>query len=345
LKQSLKLISVGGATLALYCAVSSLWVRFSGTQVEMGEPLDMPTPWSLPSERQVAFDMLMNLDGAIRDLTRERDRGYAYPEVQWQAQGPRPALHLAGGYPLAWWLQVPPGAVFRTVLAPAKEGSRFELWVTEDRGRSNLLRQQVGASDAGGQEIEVDLGQFAGQRVRLELLCAGGDGSWISPRILTDGAWLLPYPLVSGAPGRMWRAEVPRFGEAIQLLGYTLDKVTFHPGERLQLDLYWHALGDVEVNYTVFVHLLDETGAYVEGHDSWPVSGFFPTTLWTPDFVVLDVRELSLPADLPPGSFGLQVGLYDLATLVRLPALGPDGQRLAGDALPLEEQIVVRVEP
>jgi hypothetical protein len=48
------------------------------------------------------------------------------------------------------------------------------------------------------------------------------------------------------------------------------------------------------------------------------VGGQFPTGTWQPGDTVVDLHQLSLP----PGNYTLQVGLYELATLQRLPG-GP----------------------
>ncbi len=52
-----------------------------------------------------------------------------------------------------------------------------------------------------------------------------------------------------------------------------------------------------------------------------PRGGTYPTSRWRPGEVVTDPYEITLPADLPPGEYPIEVGLYIAET----------GQRLAVD--------------
>lgn len=118
-------------------------------------------------------------------------------------------------------------------------------------------------------------------------------------------------------------AEV-RFGPAIRLTGFELDSVTPQPDAALPLLLQWTADTPLPGNYTVFLHLLDADGRLVAQHDAYPTwLTPQPTSQWLPHRPVLDRHELKLPADLTPGRYTLQVGLYDAQTMQRL-AL-PDG--------------------
>jgi hypothetical protein len=45
------------------------------------------------------------------------------------------------------------------------------------------------------------------------------------------------------------------------------------------------------------------------------------------------VHPLTIPADAPPGTYHLEVGLYLLSTMTRLPATGAAGDPLPNDAV------------
>ena len=62
---------------------------------------------------------------------------------------------------------------------------------------------------------------------------------------------------------------------------------------------------------------------------------------WQPGDRFLQLARLPLPADLPPGDYTLQFGLYDRATGARWPVLNADG-RPAGDRLLLPPQALGR---
>jgi 4-amino-4-deoxy-L-arabinose transferase-like glycosyltransferase len=125
--------------------------------------------------------------------------------------------------------------------------------------------------------------------------------------------------------------QAPRqanFDNKVILLGADLAPDPVAPGEILQVTLYWQALSDMDIAYTVFVHLLDAAGEVVAGQDGQPVSGTRPTTGWVPGEYVADRHDVLIPADLPPGEYVVEVGMYDAgaARLPRLPVLDEDGQ-------------------
>jgi hypothetical protein len=67
----------------------------------------------------------------------------------------------------------------------------------------------------------------------------------------------------------------------------------------------------MDTSYTGFVHLLDANGQIVAQDDHVPLQNQYPTTRWVNGEVVEDRFVLRLPADLPPGEYALEIGLYD----------------------------------
>ena len=82
--------------------------------------------------------------------------------------------------------------------------------------------------------------------------------------------------------------------------------------------LIWRAEAETPVDYRVFVHLVDETGAIVAQSDAAPAGWARPTTGWLPGEYVLDTHTLTLPETLPDGPLSLRVGLYDPDSGARL---------------------------
>jgi len=78
-------------------------------------------------------------------------------------------------------------------------------------------------------------------------------------------------------------------------------------------------------DYQVFVHLLGAGPEPVAQGDGPPLVGDYPTTMWAPGEVIADPHPVAIPADLPPGRYRLLVGMYDLATMVRLARLNEGG--------------------
>jgi hypothetical protein len=95
-----------------------------------------------------------------------------------------------------------------------------------------------------------------------------------------------------------------------RLVGYDVAQ-TASAGDTLPVTLSWLSLAETPVSYKVFVQLLDGAGRLVTGSDAVPAGWQRPTTGWIAGEYISDGHELSLPADLPPGSYQLLVGLYD----------------------------------
>jgi len=148
-------------------------------------------------------------------------------------------------------------------------------------------------------------------------------------------AYHLPA-VAAPAPAPDHTAEAEWAG-AVRLLGYSLDRDDVVPGETVNVTLYWQALTPLGEDYTVFVHLLGEHnpvtgGPLWAGHDGQPDGGHYPTGRWQPGEVILDVHPLAVPPEAPPGEYELEVGLYLLATLERLPGVDALGQPLPDNA-------------
>jgi 4-amino-4-deoxy-L-arabinose transferase-like glycosyltransferase len=119
-------------------------------------------------------------------------------------------------------------------------------------------------------------------------------------------------------------------GGKVALIGYELtSSVDWETG--LDLRLYWQALSELDEDYTVFVHWLDEEGRIRTQQDNQPRNGSYPTGLWEEGEIVEDMYHLTVPAGFPANRAPvlLAVGMYRLETLERLTVFDENGQRLA----------------
>jgi hypothetical protein len=118
------------------------------------------------------------------------------------------------------------------------------------------------------------------------------------------------------------------FEDKAMLLGSDLEPERVRPGETLRVTLYWKALSDMDIPYTVFVHLLGSDGQVASGHDGEPARGTRSTTGWVPGEYITDPHEVKVPEGLNPGDYVLEVGLYDAGapSMPRLQILGEEGQ-------------------
>ena len=120
-------------------------------------------------------------------------------------------------------------------------------------------------------------------------------------------------------------AQDARLGDGIRLGGYDLLPAAPAPGDILYVRLHWLVDARPAADWTVFVHLLGPPKAdgnpLWAGKDSPPGNASLPTSRWQPGWRIIDEYELQLPADLPPGSYQLALGMY-AADGARLPANG-----------------------
>jgi hypothetical protein len=82
----------------------------------------------------------------------------------------------------------------------------------------------------------------------------------------------------------------------------------------------------MQVSYTVFTHLLDAKRQIWGQMDSIPLRGEAPTTGWIPGEIITDSYDLVMEPAAPPGSYTVEVGMYDATTGQRLPVLDASGQ-------------------
>jgi len=132
-----------------------------------------------------------------------------------------------------------------------------------------------------------------------------------------------------------------RLGQGVQFLGHDVNSDETRAGGTLQLTLYWQALAEMDVSYTVFTHLLDAEERVWGQMDSVPLRGEAPTTSWVSGEVIADEYEITVDAGAPPGDYAIEVGMYDATTGRRLP-VSIDGRLLEGDRLVLGQ---IRVLP
>lgn len=105
-------------------------------------------------------------------------------------------------------------------------------------------------------------------------------------------------------------------------------------GESINLILQWQSLAKAEESYTVFVHLIDAANQPLVTLDYTPLGGAAPTHLWIPKWLpgqrLLDPYRV--PLDVAPGTYYLEVGLYEMTGGRRLHRADERGN-LVGDRL------------
>jgi len=136
-----------------------------------------------------------------------------------------------------------------------------------------------------------------------------------------------------------------RFGESVSLLGYQIEPspggsgsgqhVWARPGQTIALTLYWKCLAPLGLSYKVFTHLIepDQPMNIWAQDDDVPGHGTAPTTGWVVGEVLTDTYSLTVKPETPPGTYYLNVGLYDPVTGARLPAFDAAGNPMGDHVL------------
>lgn len=104
------------------------------------------------------------------------------------------------------------------------------------------------------------------------------------------------------------------FGENITLRGYTLSDGSFvaGQGDALGVTLFWETSRPLEERYKVSVQVLTPQGTLADQHDGEPANGLRPTTTWQAGEQIIDNHGLILDTSLAPGTYTLNVVLYDI---------------------------------
>jgi hypothetical protein len=229
---------------------------------------------------------------------------------------------------LAWQVESQPGAEYLV-----------QVWVTDATGqildagvRPPTIEShptddwQEGQAWRGQSMIRLPVEAQPGE-ARLSIQLVDTSGAGVGPVVDLAPVQILPTD-------RDFEPPVPQvllgadFAGKITLVGANVDPAPIVPGSVLEVVLFWQAQTEMDVPYTVFVHLLGPDGRLVAGDDEQPVDGTRPTTGWVPGEYITDPHRLPLPLDLSPGEYTLEVGLYDAGEvgLPRLPVIGQEGQ-------------------
>jgi hypothetical protein len=129
-------------------------------------------------------------------------------------------------------------------------------------------------------------------------------------------------------------------GDRIRLIGYDLNGEAFHPGDRVELRVYWTTDGNIPHGYSSFVHI--STGGPPPAQADKLNPADLPTVTWPSGGSIHDDYTITLPAEIPAGAYQVYIGLYTCETRPagdcgngdRLTVTDADGTPV-GDAVPL----------
>lgn len=84
-------------------------------------------------------------------------------------------------------------------------------------------------------------------------------------------------------------------------------KTQYAPGDSIAIDLTWLPLNKIDAYYSASVRIVDARGNKIIAQDREPAGSTF---LWKPTITVADRFTLTLPNDLTPGEYAIQVMMY-----------------------------------
>jgi hypothetical protein len=136
------------------------------------------------------------------------------------------------------------------------------------------------------------------------------------------------------------------FPPEMRLLGYDVDRSSVKPNESIRLTLYWQSLTQMDRDWSVFVHIIDENEIVIAQRDTYPGLGLMPTRKWSVGRTLADTYVIPLPATTyAPSKARIEIGLYDYATGERLLANGRDVLTLSSlDIAPSDKPLAVNYD-
>jgi hypothetical protein len=152
---------------------------------------------------------------------------------------------------------------------------------------------------------------------------AGPQSSFASYHLSDDAALRRDLQLletVAATPDGAPVALPVSFGGRLTFLGHEWLQQALALGDAAALLTYWRVETPSTAPLKVFVHLLGESGASVAQHDGLGS----PPHGWAAGDVLIQKHVLSFPAELSPGLYKLQLGVYNAPAGPRLPVADAD---------------------
>ncbi|MBE7471071.1 MAG: hypothetical protein DPW09_05265 [Anaerolineae bacterium] len=168
--------------------------------------------------------------------------------------------------------------------------------VSQDFARLWVLRAYDTVTDPNGL-IRVWLAE---QTIPLEDEIFAGESNIRAQGFLLPGANALPQ-----------QGQMVQFADGLTLAGWSLPDQEWQSGQTIPVKLWWRAESRPSVDYKISLKLWTPTAELAaQGQDAWPAGTLYRATHWPIGQDVYQAAEITLPSDLAPGQYWLNVELY-----------------------------------
>lgn len=129
------------------------------------------------------------------------------------------------------------------------------------------------------------------------------------------------------------------FAADFSLAGYDLPQ-SATIGQDVSLNFWWQADSDSDVTATQFLHWFNTDTEEFFIFDQVPFAGYFPTQDWVAGMLVQDSWTVSIPDDIPAGTYRVQTGMFELATAQRIAVADNTGTPVTDNSIILGEVVI-----
>lgn len=113
------------------------------------------------------------------------------------------------------------------------------------------------------------------------------------------------------------------FGDQIRVSGYQLEDQTNAPKPQIEVTVYWQALSQPRDQYWLLLRLVGPQGI-VAARDGVPANGAVTTDRWQSGQGFVSHHTVTVPPDIPAGTYQIEMGLHPQGRWQWLPVGGQD---------------------
>ena len=222
------------------------------------------------------------------------------------------ALAIPPGFRMVFTCRVPqmsPSVLSFQLSLPADAGRDMTAEVVVPLGRAAQRHTTLMHPGDTAGRLWIDTSHWQGQEIELSLEARAADAPPGKSPTVTWSSLGLARRIAFRHP----MSPRPRFGAALELLGYNLEREHEEGGDRFWVTLYWKAAARPQADYSAFARILDREGNVCDRQDQRPYGGAIPTNAWSPETIGFTSHELAIDstcAERPT----LQVGWNDVET-------------------------------